>query len=219
MDILEFKNRNKKVPKEDRFKKGSNVKFKNLKKYGDFGKKRIAKGSLESDTGEQTVKINVDGTVYEVDRVDAELIPEASCGIFQFIDHLTVNKTKWEELRKEDQKGFEPYIVNRWLSMNPSFLPAVSAMQVYTLGQMTKEQVYKLYLSFLPQQKQFISWIKGKNENKIDKILLDALCVYYEESSTKIKEYYGLISEQDKIFALKRCGYDEGEIKKILNNK
>ena len=70
--------------------------------------------------------------------------------IFDHINHLTHKKKPWEDLSEADQKSFSPYIINRWLSMNPDLIEIVDMFQQYTIGPLSKKHVYQLYLDFLP---------------------------------------------------------------------
>ena len=82
--------------------------------------------------------------------------------IFDFIAGVTHKKKNWNAYSDIDQKKFSPFIVNRWLSMNPDLIEIVDAFQQYTIGPLSKKHVYQLYLDFLPKAKMFAKYIKGK---------------------------------------------------------
>jgi hypothetical protein len=84
--------------------------------------------------------------------------------IFDQLANLTHKKVAWGKLNEVDQKSFSPYIINRWLSMNPDYIELVDMLQQYTIGLLDKKQVYQLYYELLPQQKTFSKYIKGKKE-------------------------------------------------------
>ena len=52
--------------------------------------------------------------------------------IFDFLNDLTFNKTPWSEQTASDRKKFQPYMINRWLSMNSDYLEIVPECQRIT---------------------------------------------------------------------------------------
>ena len=39
--------------------------------------------------------------------------------IFNWINQILVDKKPWDSFDESDQKAFSPFIINRWLSMDP----------------------------------------------------------------------------------------------------
>jgi hypothetical protein len=85
-------------------------------------------------------------------------------GIFDFLNCLFVTKTKWDDLSELDKKAFNPYMINRFISMHPDYISIVNYLQQYTITGMNPREVYKLYLDLLPKQKFFAKYIKAKND-------------------------------------------------------
>lgn len=75
--------------------------------------------------------------------------------IFDHLSGIKEKKVAWESLSEMDKKSFSPFIINRWLSMNMDLLPIVNILQKYTIGLLSSRDVYKVYLDFLPKQKNF----------------------------------------------------------------
>jgi hypothetical protein len=96
--------------------------------------------------------------------------------IFDQLANLTHKKVAWNELSEMDQKSFSPYIINRWLSMNPDYIELVDMLQQYTIGLLDKKQVYQLYYELLPKVKTFSKYIKGKKGNKYQPELVKFIC-------------------------------------------
>ena len=65
--------------------------------------------------------------------------------IFEHLAYLTNRKKDWNSLSEQDQKSFVPYLINRWLSMNPDLIEVVDVFQQYTIGPLSKKHVYQLY--------------------------------------------------------------------------
>ena len=73
--------------------------------------------------------------------------------LFQHLSGLKEYKTSWDSLSVMDKKTFEPFMVNRFLSMNMGLLELVNELQKFTIGQLSPRDVYKMYFDFLPKKK------------------------------------------------------------------
>ena len=82
--------------------------------------------------------------------------------IFEHLSGIKEKKVSWNSLSDMDKKTFSPFIINRWLSMNTDLLPIVNILQKYTIGLLSARDVYKVYFDYLPKQKTFDKYIKGK---------------------------------------------------------
>ena len=87
--------------------------------------------------------------------------------IFDHLANITWKKKPWSELSELDQKSFSPYLINRWLSMNPDLIEIVDMFQQYTIGPLSKKHVYQLYLDFLPKAKMFAKYINDSTASAI----------------------------------------------------
>jgi hypothetical protein len=141
--------------------------------------------------------------------------------IFDHISQLTHRKKPWEKLSEADQKSFAPYIINRWLSMNPDLIETIDLFQQYTIGPLSKKHVYQLYYDILPKANVRSKYIKGKKLDKYNKELVKFIARHYEVNSQKAKEYIDLfkktnggLNHLNKL--LKMYGKTEKEIKKLL---
>ena len=86
--------------------------------------------------------------------------------IFDFIDGVTHKKKEWSKWSETDQSKFAPYIVNRWLSMRQDLTEIINELQTYTIGLLRPKETYRLYYEFLPTNKGFAKYIKGKKDEK-----------------------------------------------------
>ena len=83
--------------------------------------------------------------------------------LFEYIKDITTYKKG--NLPLED---YIPFLINRWLSfINPQICSAVNE-SVNSLGNISKEQHYKLLLNLYPKSKQipFIKYVKKVKEEK-----------------------------------------------------
>jgi hypothetical protein len=136
--------------------------------------------------------------------------------IFDHLAGIKEKKTSWESLTDIDKKSFSPFIINRWLSMNVDLLPIVNILQKYTIGVLSVRDVYKVYLEFLPKQKTFDKYIKGKSEGKYNSELIKLLSNWYKVSERECIEYLELLPKEEVLKIVMNYGIAEKDAKKLL---
>lgn len=136
--------------------------------------------------------------------------------IFDHLSGIKEKKVAWESLSEMDKKSFSPFIINRWLSMNMDLLPIVNILQKYTIGLLSSRDVYKVYLDFLPKQKTFDKYIKGKSEGKHNKELLKYLSMWYGVSERECIEYLEILPKEEVMKIVMKYGLTDKESKKLL---
>ena len=136
--------------------------------------------------------------------------------LFDHLANITWKKTPWENLDEASQKTFSPYLINRWLSMNPDLIEIVDMFQQYTIGPLSKKHVYQLYFDFLPKQKSFNKYIKGKKMNKYNKNLVTVIANHYQIARSEAEVYIDLMEQEEITDLLKKYGKQEKQIKELL---
>ena len=136
--------------------------------------------------------------------------------LFQHLSGLKESKTSWDSLSVMDKKTFEPFMVNRFLSMNMGLLELVNELQKFTIGQLSPKDVYKMYLDFLPKKRSFDKYIKGKKDDKYNSNVLEYLAKYYSVSQREVRDYLEILSKDDITTILLKYGLDKKEVKKWL---
>ena len=136
--------------------------------------------------------------------------------IFDHLANITWKKTPWDTLDEASQKSLSPYLINRWLSMNPDYIEIVDMFQQYTIGPLSKKHVYQLYFDFLPKQKSFNKYIKGKKQDKYNKDLVKLIADHYQVAKIEAEEYIGLLGKDNLSLILKKYGKADKEIKGLL---
>ena len=135
--------------------------------------------------------------------------------IFDWIGQILVDKKPWDSFTEEEQKTFNAFIINRWLSMDEEFIEVVNYFQKYAIGTLEPREVYKWYVDFLPKGKRFNKYIKGKKDKKYDPELIRIMCEYFQCSKTEVKENLSLISKEELKEILQKYGTDPKQIKTI----
>ncbi len=133
--------------------------------------------------------------------------------IFDWLKEITYNKSPWNSFTEEDRESFNPYLIHRFLSMNPDYVDFVNTVQVvpYT----NKERIYNIYLYTIPKKDMFLKYIKS-TKTKTKEELLNHLASYYECSLREADEYYHMHHSDTIKSILKKKGIDDKEIKKLL---
>ena len=145
-----------------------------------------------------------------------------AASIFDHMSNLTDKKRPWHSISSADQKSFTPFIINRWLSMNMDFIEVVNELQRYTIGQLSPAETYKLYYEFLPKQRQFNKYIKGKKADKYSTELVELLSQHFCVSEKEATEYIELLESTNvgEIRSIvKLYGKSDKEIDNLLKPK
>jgi hypothetical protein len=133
--------------------------------------------------------------------------------IFDWLKQITYEKQSWDSFTEEDKASFNPYMMHRFLSMNPDYIEFVNLIQ--TIPYTEKEKIYKLYLYMIPKKNMFLKYIKS-TKTKTREELLQHLASYYECSLREADEYYHMLHNDTIKGILKKRGIEDKEIKKLL---
>jgi len=140
---------------------------------------------------------------------DKEVVKKKPAGsIIDYISWLTYNKRPWEDLSELEKKNFQPFILNKFLSMDPYYCEAINELQEYTIG-MDKDKVWRVYYELLPKDKIYINYIKDKSQKEYTVNELDAVKKNFNESEQNCIEYLSF---------LKSTEGGNAELKNILKN-
>jgi hypothetical protein len=135
--------------------------------------------------------------------------------IFDWLNQITYEKQPWNSFTEEDKKSFEPYMIHRFLSMNPDYIEFVNLVQTFPYSD--KEKIYNIYLYMIPKKKMFLKYIKSSKTKRQEK-LLKHIASYYECSLGEAEEYIDILREHGVKNILNKLGVEEKEQKKLLKN-
>ena len=135
--------------------------------------------------------------------------------IIDWINQVLDHKKDWDSFSESDQKTFNTFIINRWLSMDPEFVEVVNYFQKYSIGTLESREVYKWYADFLQKGKRFNKYIKGKKDKKYDPELITTVCEYFQCSKLEAKENLSFMSKDEVNQILEKYGFDPKKIKSI----
>jgi hypothetical protein len=134
--------------------------------------------------------------------------------LFDWLNQILLHKKDWEEFDEVEQKTFNTFMINRFLSMSEDFVDAVNICQEHTF-QMEDKDVYNLYRKLIPRQKKFLRYIKGKKD-KYPKKLLKFLAEHYQVSQREIIDYMFMINKEHIEIIGKQYGKNKKQIKELM---
>jgi hypothetical protein len=133
--------------------------------------------------------------------------------IFDWLKEITYNKSPWNSFTEEDRESFNPYMIHRFLSMNPDYVDFVNTVQ--TVPYTSKERIYNIYLYTIPKRDMWLKYIKS-TKTKRQEAMLKYIATYYECSLGEAEEYADILRDNGIKNILKKSGVDDKEIKKLL---
>jgi hypothetical protein len=154
-------------------------------------------------------------------KVKAKKEPGIKCkSLWDHLKHIyeVQDENYFKSLTESDKKSWNTYMINRFISMNPNFLPIVNFLQQYY--DLPHELYYKLLISAIPRGKYFFPYIKPGKEF-YEKGLIDIIKNHFEIKSDEAVDYLNILYQDDdgKEYVKNICkkyGMDEKEIKEII---
>lgn len=139
--------------------------------------------------------------------------------IFDWINQINYEKKSWDLFSEAEQKTFNTFIINRWLSMDEELIQIVNYFQKYSIGLLEPKDTYMWYRDIIPKKKRFNKYIKGKKAMKYDSELITTICKYYETSKNECIEYIEMMDKKQLTSILELHGKEPKQIKKLLKGK
>jgi len=136
--------------------------------------------------------------------------------IFDWIKQINNYKKPWESFSDGDKKAFQPYMINRFLSMDAELLPLVNHFQKYSLSLTSPRDVYKFWCSVIPKNSKFNRYVKGKKESEYPDWLVELASKHLNLSKRDAVEGLRLINDKEifKLFC-SQYGVSKDKMKKI----
>ena len=109
--------------------------------------------------------------------------------LFQHLNQVTTiqKPNYWDTLSVEDKKTWSNYMIHRFLSMKMEWVEVVNELQKYNLE---SKDLYKLYINILPKSRQYLKYVKGRNQMDYPNWLIN-IVANHEECSKR--EAYDMI--------------------------
>ena len=133
--------------------------------------------------------------------------------LFDWLKELTGKKRDWDSFSDKEKESFNPYMVNRFLSMHQPFIELINYVQ--TVPYTNKEKYYRLYCNLLPKQNVWLKYIKPQMKQP-NKKLLETIASLYEVSTRQAASWVDLLDKEYIEEALQKQGLQDKEIKELF---
>ena len=133
--------------------------------------------------------------------------------LFDHLKNLTGEKRDWDSFSDKEKESFNPYMINRFLSMHQPFIELVNYVQ--TIPYTEKKKYYTVYKELLPKQNVWLKYIKTKmKQPKVE--LVDALSKIYECSTREAANAVITLDNEDLEDILYKAGYQPDDVAKMF---
>ena len=133
--------------------------------------------------------------------------------LFDWLKELTGKKRDWGSFSDKEKESFNPYMINRFISMRQPF--AELANYVQTIPYTEKEKYYKVYCGLLPKQNVWLKYIKSSMKQP-NKKLLETIASLYEVSTAQAVDLVNILDKKYIKEALSQQGLQKDEIKELF---
>ena len=133
--------------------------------------------------------------------------------LFDWLKELTGKKRDWDSFSDKEKESFNPYMVNRFLSMHQPFVELVNYVQ--TIPYTNKKKYYTVYCGLLPKQNVWLKYIKPKMKQP-NKKLLDTIASLYEVSTKQAADWVNILDKKYIKEALFQQGLQKDEVKELF---
>lgn len=109
--------------------------------------------------------------------------------LFDLLNLIETEKTPWNELTEEQQKAYNPYMINRFVSSKEVYTGIISQLDILKL---TPEQHYTIMCEIISNaRKNYFDYKAYKKENlsKNEELYLFAISKEYEIGKKEAKTY------------------------------
>ena len=135
--------------------------------------------------------------------------------LFDWLKELTGKKRDWDSFSDKERESFNPYMINRFLSMHEPFIELVNYVQ--TIPYTEKQKYYTVYCQLLPKKNVWLKYIKSKIKSN-PKEIKEYISRYYQCSLDEANEYIILLGKEGVNNIFTKMGIEDKE-KKSLTKK
>ena len=124
--------------------------------------------------------------------------------LFDYLKALTERNEFLDFDNEEVRKGYQPFMINRFISMTEVFTQVVN--EINRFSDIPKETHFRYFFSVLPKRRQFFNYIKKPKDLSRDEKLV--IANYFEVGLSDAERYINILSEKEikEILELHRYG-------------
>ena len=133
--------------------------------------------------------------------------------LFDWLKELTGKKRDWDSFSDKERESFNPYMINRFLSMHEPFVELVNYVQ--TIPYTEKQKYYTVYCQLLPKKNVWLKYIKSKMKQPT-KELVQAIAQIMECSHREAVNAVITLDNDHLEEVLYKAGYQSTEVIKMF---
>ena len=133
--------------------------------------------------------------------------------LFDWLKELTGKKRDWNSFSDKEKDSFNPYMVNRFLSMHEPFIELVNYVQ--TIPYTSKQKYYTVYCQLLPKKNVWLKYIKSKMKQPT-KELVEAISKIMECSNREAINAVITLDNDHLEEILYKAGYQSDQVVKMF---
>jgi len=133
--------------------------------------------------------------------------------LFDWLKELTGKKRDWDSFSDKERESFNPYMINRFLSMHEPFVELVNYVQ--TIPYTEKQKYYTVYCQLLPKKNVWLKYIKSKMKQPT-KELVSAIAQIMECSQREATNAVITLDNDYLEEVLYKAGYQSNEVVKMF---
>lgn len=136
-----------------------------------------------------------------------------SLTLFDWLKEIMTSKRSWSSFTDSDKQTFNPFMINKFLSMNENFIELVNTVQNIPYSE--KEKYYNIYRELIPYGFVYSKYIKGI-KTSVSKEITEPIALYFSCSKAQAEEYIEILGKEGVEDIFSKTGMDEKVIKKLL---
>jgi len=110
--------------------------------------------------------------------------------LFDCLNNISTDKIQIED----DETVYNPYMINRYISMCNAYIPIVNEINKYNLPKSIHND---FYCYAIPKRKQYFNYIKKDKADKNYEETLVRICRYFEVGIKEATEYYNMLPKHE----------------------
>jgi len=131
--------------------------------------------------------------------------------LFETLKGLTEDKIPFDPKNNTQVKDYNPFIINRFISMCEAFILLVNEINKYP--ELSKETHYNFFLSSLPKRKQYFKYIKKDKDLTEEEVKYVAN--YFNVTTREAKSHIQVLSEEDVKTIIGKYKYGQSTTKAL----
>ena len=133
--------------------------------------------------------------------------------LFDWLKELTGKKRDWDSFSDKERESFNPYMINRFLSMHEPFIELVNYVQ--TIPYTSKQKYYTVYCQLLPKKNVWLKYIKSKMKQPTTE-LVEAISKIMECSNREATNAVITLDNDHLEEILYKAGYQSDQVVKMF---